>query len=71
MTDRPLPRLEVLEGGSAFLALAGLRFTHMAADRVEATIELGPQHHTPFGIVHGGVFASAVETAASVGATTS
>jgi 1,4-dihydroxy-2-naphthoyl-CoA hydrolase len=69
MTERPLPGLDVLEEGTAFLALAGLRFTNVAADRVVGTIELGPQHHTPFGIVHGGVYAAAIETAASVGAT--
>ena len=31
-------------------------------------IDLGPQHHTPWGVVHGGVFTTAVETAASIGA---
>jgi uncharacterized protein (TIGR00369 family) len=31
-------------------------------------IQLGPQHHTPWGIVHGGVYATAVESAASLGA---
>lgn len=29
---------------------------------------LGPEHHQPWGLVHGGVYAAAVETAASVGA---
>ncbi|HVB09389.1 MAG TPA: PaaI family thioesterase [Bacillota bacterium] len=50
------------------MTAAGLQLTHSAGDRVEGFIELGPQHHQPFGIVHGGVYASAVETAASVGA---
>ena len=36
--------------------------------RVVGHLDLGPQHHTPWGIVHGGVYATAVETAASVGA---
>lgn len=31
-------------------------------------IELGPQHHTPWGIVHGGVYTTAIESAASIGA---
>jgi 1,4-dihydroxy-2-naphthoyl-CoA hydrolase len=29
---------------------------------------LGPEHHQPWGLVHGGVYTAAVETAASVGA---
>ena len=28
---------------------------------------LGPEHHQPWGLVHGGVYTAAVETAASVG----
>lgn len=58
-----------LERGSAFVAASGLHLTHVAADRVEGYIDLGPEHHQPYGIVHGGVYASAVESAASVGAT--
>jgi len=59
-----------LDNASAFLAAAGLRLTHVAADRVEGVIDLGPAHHTPWGVVHGGVYTAAVESAASVGATT-
>ncbi len=69
MTD--VDAIEMLdpERGSAFVKAAGLHLTHVAADRVEGHIDLGPEHHQPYGIVHGGVYASAVETAASVGAT--
>ncbi|HEX2742036.1 MAG TPA: PaaI family thioesterase, partial [Rubrobacter sp.] len=35
---------------------------------VRGWIDLGPDHHTPWGVVHGGVYASAVESAASLGA---
>jgi uncharacterized protein (TIGR00369 family) len=35
---------------------------------VVGNIELGSGHHTPWGIVHGGVYAAAVESAASLGA---
>jgi uncharacterized protein (TIGR00369 family) len=45
-----------------------LRFTHVAADRVEGVIDLGPEHHQPWGVVHGGVYSTAIESAASVGA---
>jgi uncharacterized protein (TIGR00369 family) len=38
------------------------------ADRVVAHWDVGPQHLQPYGIVHGGVYCSVVETCASVGA---
>jgi 1,4-dihydroxy-2-naphthoyl-CoA hydrolase len=59
-----------LEHASAFLTVTGLTFTHVAGDRVEGYIDLGPDHHTPWGVIHGGVYAAAVERAASVGAST-
>ena len=31
-------------------------------------MRLGPEHHTPWGIMHGGVYATAVESAARLGA---
>jgi 1,4-dihydroxy-2-naphthoyl-CoA hydrolase len=66
-----LDAIELLdpERGSTFVMAAGLHLTHVAADRVEGFIDLGAEHHQPYGIVHGGVYASAVETSASVGAT--
>jgi uncharacterized protein (TIGR00369 family) len=53
---------------SAFVGAAGLELTHSAGDSVTGVIDLGPQHHTPWGVVHGGVYTSAVESAASLGA---
>jgi uncharacterized protein (TIGR00369 family) len=35
---------------------------------VRARVVIGPRHHQPYGIVHGGVYASLVETVASYGA---
>ena len=46
----------------------GLRFDLLSPDRVEAHVMVGPQHHQPYGIVHGGVYCSMVETLASVAA---
>ena len=40
----------------------------MTPSRVTGHIEVGPAHHTPWGIVHGGVYTTAVESAASIGA---
>ena len=59
-----------LESSSAFVAGASLILDQTSADRVIGHIDLGPDHHTPWGIVHGGVYATAVESAASIGATT-
>ena len=46
----------------------GLTFERATVDEVVARIEVGPQHHQPYGVVHGGVYSSMVETVASVGA---
>jgi 1,4-dihydroxy-2-naphthoyl-CoA hydrolase len=59
-----------LEEASAFLRAAGLVFDEISGSRVTGHLELGPGHHTPWGIVHGGVYTTAVESAASVGAST-
>lgn len=46
----------------------GLVFTKATVDEVEAEIEIGPEHHQPYGLVHGGVYSTMVETLASTGA---
>jgi 1,4-dihydroxy-2-naphthoyl-CoA hydrolase len=68
VTGAQPPGAPDLDNASAFLAAVGLRLTHVAGDRVEGVIDLGPAHHTPGGLVHGGVYTAAVESAASVGA---
>lgn len=57
-----------LDDASAFVASAGLVLDSVSGTRVTGHIDLGRQHHTPWGVVHGGVFTTAVETAASIGA---
>ena len=52
----------------AFVAHAGLILDEIGSTRVTGHIELGPDHHTPWGVVHGGVYSTAVESAASIGA---
>ena len=51
-----------------FVAFLGLEFTELAPDRVVATWTVEPKLHQPYGILHGGVHCSVVETLASVGA---
>ena len=57
-----------LEASSEFMRVAGLRFDEVAGDGVRGSIELDERHHTPWGVIHGGVYTAAVEGAASVGA---
>lgn len=53
---------------SAFMEVTGLVLAEASPQRVTGSVVLGPQHHQPYGIVHGGVYAAIVETAASMGA---
>lgn len=63
------PHTEVdLLAASEFLRLLDVHYDEMSPTRVTGWFEAGPQHHQPFGILHGGVLASVVETFASVGA---
>ena len=57
-----------LAAASAFVRGAGLEIDSIAPDEVTGHIDAGPDHHQPWGLVHGGVYASAVETACSIGA---
>jgi uncharacterized protein (TIGR00369 family) len=45
-----------------------MTFESVGPDRVVAWIELGQDQHTPWGVVHGGAYTTAIESAASVGA---
>src|SRR3954452_8138887 len=53
-----------------FMEAAGLVLDKVETSHVTGWIDLGPEHHQPWGLVHGGVYTSAIETAASVGAST-
>lgn len=57
-----------LKRASAFVAAAGLVVDEASPTRVTGWIDLGSHHHTPWGVVHGGVYTTAVESAASIGA---
>jgi 1,4-dihydroxy-2-naphthoyl-CoA hydrolase len=58
-----------LESSGAFVQNAGLVLDAINGSEVAGHIDLSAAHHTPWGIVHGGVYATAVESAASIGAT--
>ena len=62
-----LPAVD-LGAASAFVAATGFEIAEATGTRVTGHVYLGPQHHTPWGVVHGGVYCSVVESAASIGA---
>jgi len=53
---------------TGLFATLGFQFDEMTGDRVVLSWTNGPEHLQPYGIVHGGVYCAAAETAASVGA---
>jgi uncharacterized protein (TIGR00369 family) len=57
-----------LSAASRFVAASGFEVTEISGTRVAGHVELGPDQHTPWGVVHGGVYCTAVESAASIGA---
>ena len=59
-----------LTTASACVAAAGLELTEVTGSRVAGHVDVGPAHHTPWGVVHGGLYCTLVESAASVGAST-
>jgi 1,4-dihydroxy-2-naphthoyl-CoA hydrolase len=52
----------------AFVRHLGVDFDEVSGEKVVATWTARPELHQPYGIVHGGVHCSVVETLASVGA---
>ncbi|MGZ6322239.1 MAG: PaaI family thioesterase [Ktedonobacterales bacterium] len=63
-----MPGFADLPAGGAWLQGLGLTFDEISGTRVMAHVDLGSQHHTPWGVVHGGVYTTAIESVASVGA---
>ena len=66
MTEQSAAGASLTPGG--FVELLGLHFDEVTPDRVVISWDVTPALHQPYGIVHGGVYASVVETAASIAA---
>ena len=66
LPDNIMEMLNELKGG--FNRLIDLTFVKAAPDEYVAEIKIDERHHQPYGIVHGGVYASMIETLCSVGA---
>ena len=64
-TESPMGALGAIDG---FNEVLGTEFVEVTPDRVVLRCLIKPHLHQPYGIVHGGVYCSLVETAASVAA---
>lgn len=53
---------------SGFTHAMGMTYRRLSAEEVILEWTVGPEHLQPYGIVHGGVHAGAIETACSMGA---
>jgi 1,4-dihydroxy-2-naphthoyl-CoA hydrolase len=60
--------VDVSEMSGGFFALLGLELDEISGERVTIRWRVRPDLHQPYGILHGGVYCSVVETAASLGA---
>lgn len=57
-----------LDGASRFVAASGFIVDEVTNTEVRGHADLGEDHHTPWGVIHGGVYTTLVESAGSVGA---
>lgn len=51
-----------------FVKLLGASWVEVTPDRAVLTCQIRPELHQPYGVVHGGVYCSLVESVASIGA---
>src|SRR5258708_29962824 len=65
---RDSPPTADLPPAGAWLEALGMILDEISGTRVTAHLDLGPQHHTPWGVVHGGIYTTLIESVASVGA---
>ncbi len=52
----------------SWLGALGFEIDELSGTQVTGHIEVTPEHHTPFGVAHGGVYATIVESTGSLGA---
>lgn len=68
MSDAPKNVLTMESAAAGWTGAMGMSFVRVGPTEVTMKWTVGPQHLQPFGLVHGGVYSGAVETACSVGA---
>ena len=65
------PGTSVYEDGSGlsdFMRLLEVRFDELGPTRVRGSVAADARHHQPWGLVHGGLYATVIETFATTGA---
>ena len=67
-TPQGFPAFASLPPAGAWLQDHGLVLDEISGTRVTAHIDLSARHLTPWGVIHGGVYTTAIESVASVGA---
>jgi 1,4-dihydroxy-2-naphthoyl-CoA hydrolase len=53
---------------SPFMELLDIEFDEVRPERVSGSVAADERHHQPWGLVHGGLFTTAIETFATTGA---
>jgi 1,4-dihydroxy-2-naphthoyl-CoA hydrolase len=56
------------ESRPTYVTHTGIELTEASVDHAEGRVEINPNHHQPYGVVHGGVYCTLIETLASTGA---
>ncbi|HUG32165.1 MAG TPA: PaaI family thioesterase [Acidimicrobiia bacterium] len=56
------------EDRPTYVTHTGIELTDASGDHCEGRVEINPNHHQPYGVVHGGVYCTMIETLASTGA---
>ncbi len=56
------------EDRPTYVAHTGIELTDASADHCDGRLEINENHHQPYGVVHGGVYCTMIETLASTGA---
>lgn len=67
MTSAAAAGAELFENSQGLLKLLGIVLEDASPDRVVLAMEVGPNHLQPHGVTHGGIHATLVESAASIG----
>ncbi len=57
-----------LVAASPFMELLGITFDEITPTQVTGSIAADDRHHQPWGVIHGGLFTTVIETFATTGA---
>lgn len=56
------------ENMPTYVGLTGIELTDASSDHCDGRLEINENHQQPYGVVHGGVYCTMIETLASTGA---